>query len=301
MTSQDEQSSKLFRGCEKVRVDTMERVEARSLLLRHLEWDPELVGEDIKQVCDRIADRLGYLALAVDLAGAYITADPDPKSALGRYLDDYSKHQKELLQRNRFHELSGYNKTVWTVWDTTLEKIEQRYAEVRPGLLLAFLARFKGGFVQDELFRLANLGFATIRQEIFTEKEELPTWLQKLIVVGEIEWDMFEYREMLNPLVRYSLLKREEGEWSGVSMHSLVQWRAMKYEEHQLWDLWYLEFMVAVCHQIFQEAGRPQFRRHMLAHILDTSQAFLEEKGIKDKRKANVWGIISKVYRNEGR
>ena len=58
---------------------------------------------------------------------------------------------------------------------------------------------------------------------------------------------------------------------------------------------------MAVCHQIFQEAGRPQFRRHMLAHILDTSQAFLEEKGIKDKGKANVWGIISKVYRNEGR
>ena len=58
---------------------------------------------------------------------------------------------------------------------------------------------------------------------------------------------------------------------------------------------------MAVCHQIFQEAGRPQFRRHMLAYILDTSQAFLEEKGIKDKGKVNVWGIISKVYRNEGR
>ena len=58
---------------------------------------------------------------------------------------------------------------------------------------------------------------------------------------------------------------------------------------------------MAVCHQIFQEAGRPQFRWHMLAHILDTSQAFLEEKGIKDKGKANVWGIISKVYCNEGR
>jgi hypothetical protein len=182
-----------------------------------------------------------------------------------------------------------------------LEKIEQRYAEIRPGLLLAFLARFKGGFVQDEVFRLASLSFATIRQEIFTEKEELPTWLQKLIVVEENEWDRFEYRETLDPLVRYNLLKREEGEWSGVSIHGLVQWRAMKYEEHQLWDLWYLEFMVTVYHQIFQEAGRPQFRRHILVHIPEASQTFLEKKGIKDKGKAKVWEMISMVYHNEGR
>jgi tetratricopeptide (TPR) repeat protein len=302
VTSQDEQSPKLFRGgCEKVLVDTMERTEARSLLLRHLDRGPQLVEQDVHEVCDRIVERLGYLALAVDLAGAYIGEDSNPESALRQYLADYSKHQDELLRSDHFRGLSGYSKTVWTVWDTALEKIEQRYADARPGLLLAFLARFKGGFIQDELFRLASFGFAAVKRKIFVEQGGFPDWLKKLMAVEGEEWDRFRYREALKPLVRYNLLKREEGEWAGVRIHGLVQWRAMKYEEHQPWDFWYLEFILAVCCQISQEAGWPQFRRHMLVHIPDTSQVFLGEKGIMDKGKAKVWETISMVYSDEKR
>src|SRR5947207_14902862 len=91
------------------------------------------------------------------------------------------------------------------------------------------------------------------------------------------EWDRFRYREAVKPLVRYNLLKREEGEWGGVSMHGLVQWRAMKDEEHQRWDLWYFEFMLAACHQLSKDAGRPQFRRHMVVHIPEANRSYLEE------------------------
>ena len=99
----------------------------------------------------------------------------------------------------------------------------------------------------------------------------------------------------------YSLLKREEGEWAGVRMHGLVQWWAMKYEGYQPWDLWHLEFVLAACHQVSEDAGRPQFRRHIVAHIPEASLSHLKERDIKDEGNATAWGTISEVYHNEGR
>lgn len=48
ITSQDRQSQKLVDGgCEEVRVDTMELLEARALLLQRLQWDLDPVPQDI--------------------------------------------------------------------------------------------------------------------------------------------------------------------------------------------------------------------------------------------------------------
>ena len=45
--------------------------EGAALLLQHLQLDAELASEDIRQNRDKVARRLGYLVLAIDLAGAY--------------------------------------------------------------------------------------------------------------------------------------------------------------------------------------------------------------------------------------
>jgi hypothetical protein len=77
-----------------------------------------------------IAKQLGHLALAVDLAAAYIGNDPDQGAALKQCLTDYDKHQDELLRRGDFRGLSATDKTVWTVRDATLEKIKSRHVNV---------------------------------------------------------------------------------------------------------------------------------------------------------------------------
>jgi tetratricopeptide (TPR) repeat protein len=302
ITSQDDQSRKLIDGgCEDLRIDVMAPLEARALLLQHLTWETDSAPQDICEGCDMIAKQLGRLALAVDLAGAYIGNDPDHRAALKQYLTDYDKHQDDLLRRDDFRGLSATNKTVWTVWKTTLEKIESRHADVRPGLLLALLARFKGGIIQDEFFRLASLGISIIDQRLHHEIVELPNWLKSLIKADGQEWDSFYYREAVKPLIRYSLLQRAGGEWPGVSMHSLVRWRATMDEQDQRWDRLYLMFALAACHQLLQEAATPQFRRHMVTHLLDVGRQQLDDMGISDEKKGFVWSILSKVYYTEGR
>ena len=300
ITSQDGESARLLNSeCEKIWVDTMEPIEARALLLRQLNLNLDSAPKHIQTICDTIVERLGYLALAIDLAGAAIDKTSDQEEALKQYLTDYDTHQDELLQRAGFRGLSMSKKTIWTVWDTTLAKIEDQYPNVRPAL--AFLAHFKHGIIQNELFRLACLGFPAINEELGQKRVNIPDWLRQFTKLDGQKWDSFFYRETLRPLFRYSLVQHVLGKWPGVSMHNLVQWRATKHMESQACDFWYLMFMVAVCHQVYEEEANPEFRRHMIAHIPDVGQASLAALKLHDIERANVCKIISLVYRDEGR
>jgi tetratricopeptide (TPR) repeat protein len=302
ITSQDSQSRKLINGgCEELSIEMMEPLEARTLLLQHLKWKADSVPQKVCEDCDTIAKKLGHLALAVDLAGAYIGNDPNQGTALKQYLADYEKHQDELLWSDDFRGLSATDKTVWTVWDTTLKKIENRHADVRPGLLLAYLAHFNSGFIQDELFRLASLSISVIMQELHLETGELFDWLKGLIKTNGQEWDSFYYRKGIKTLGRYSLLQQTDGEWPGVSMHNLVQWRAKRYEQDLDWNRLYLVFVLAACRQLSEEAARPQFRRHMVTHIPEIGLDYLDDIGVDDEKKGFVCSSLSRVYYDEGR
>ncbi|KAL9579751.1 MAG: hypothetical protein Q9203_006566, partial [Teloschistes exilis] len=302
ITSQDSQSQKLVDGgCEEVRVDTMELLEARMLLLRHLRLDLEPVPQDIQEDCDKIAERLGYLALAIDLAGAYIGNERDQRQAPRQYLADYTRHRDDLLQSEHTRGLSSSDKTVWTVWDTTLEKIERRHADLRPRWLLAFLARFSDGVVQDELFRLASLSISSVTREIYDETAELPQWLAKVLALDGKEWDDFYYRQGRNVLIRYNLLQRTQEDWAGVRMHGLVQWRAIKFRQAMPWDRWYLIATTAACVQLSKETARPEFRRHLVTHIPDLSRKCLTRLGIDEMRMPFVWNTVGGTYFDEGR
>ena len=170
ITSRDNLSTVLVPDLQRVEVGEMTPAEATKLLPRHLRLG-DSASECVRQGCDQVAHRLGYLALAIDLAGAYIGNDPAPEQALGEYLSDYEKHRDKLLQSTYFQGLRATEKAVWTVWDTTLDKIEKDHADEQPGLLLTLLAHFKGTIVQDEMFRPAALGISRLDDEL---AEEMP-------------------------------------------------------------------------------------------------------------------------------
>lgn len=148
VTSRDDRSVMLVPGaCELVCVGVMSALEGTALLLQHLQLDAASAFEDVRQNCDKVAQKLGYLALAIDLAGAYIGNDSAPELALLQYVADYDRHRDELLQMDGLRGLLPTQKTVWTVWDTTLEKITREHSRLQPELLLTFLAQFRGTIV----------------------------------------------------------------------------------------------------------------------------------------------------------
>ena len=301
ITSQDSQACRFFPKCEELRVDIMSPLEARAVLLQHLKWESDSVPSPVQLRCDDIVKRLGYLALAVDLAGAYIGNEADQETALAQYLVDYGKHQDDLLQRDYFRGLSETNKTVWTVWDKTLDRIQDLEPKARPHLLLAFFARFRDSIVQDELLRLASLGLSILKEHFGEENELLPLWIEAWIELNEDQWDSFYYRAASDLLIRYSLLQRADGKWPAVTMHSLVQWRAIKCEKYQQWDVWHLIFIAAVCIQSNQESSEPHFRRYIIPHILKSGTLKMAARGFDEHQKGFIESNIGLVYYYEGR
>ncbi|KAK5651032.1 hypothetical protein OQA88_1501, partial [Cercophora sp. LCS_1] len=302
ITSRDDRSVKLVPGaCEPVHVSVMSPVEGVTLLLQHLQLSAESASEEIRRNCDKIAQQLGYLALAIDLAGAHIGNDSAPEHALSQYLVDYDRHRDELLQMDGFQGLLPTQKTVWTVWDTTLEKIRREHSRLQPELLLTFLAQFKGSIMQDELFRLACLSMATVDSELEGEAHEvMPAGLRQFLPLDKGEWDSFRYRQSRDVLVRYSLLQRVEGQWPGVTMHSLVQWRAMQNEPDRPWRWWYMTFILAACCQMTGGREQPEFRRHLIVHLPDISENDGKD-GDRRRHEGFVGSTLGRVYYDEGR
>lgn len=294
ITSRDNMSRMLVDGgSEELEVSIMSLLEARALLLRRLEWDDKSAPEKIQQRCDAVAGRLGRLALAVNIAGAYIGNEPDQEIALEQYVVDFDNHRDELLQDDRFRGLLPTEKTVWTVWDTTLEKLENDYAHLQPILLLSFLARFKGSIIQDEMFRLASLGMAAVDRQL-GEEEGLSSDTRQFLQLSGTKWDSFLYRQSRDVLLRYSLVQRVEGEWPGVTMHSLVQWRAKQYKEDERSEWWYLIFVLAACHHLTQEHNSSQFRRHLLVHVPEMEDR-LHGKKLGEKTRLFMQRTFSRV------
>ncbi|KAL8690234.1 MAG: hypothetical protein Q9218_004272 [Villophora microphyllina] len=250
ITSRDSYSPKLVDGgSESLQIDLMQPSEARTILLNHVKTDDDTATETLLQYCDTLTETLGYLPLAVDMAGAYISNEPDIEFALQDYAKNFDRHQDHLLQSQEFLGLQATDKTVWTVWDTTLAKIKSDYHHTRPDLFLAFLACFRGTIIEEEIFRFAYWTMtASASFEPFDEVErDFPDWLGRILKDGEEDWDSFNYRAAIKPLLRYGLLHTLNADRPGVRIHSLVRWRANKYEQGQSWDTWYYQFITAAC------------------------------------------------------
>ncbi|KAK2037978.1 hypothetical protein LZ31DRAFT_600019 [Colletotrichum somersetense] len=79
ITSQDSLDTELLRrGCERIRIDVLSPTEAATLLLKHLKIDADSASEETRRYCNEVVQKLGYLALAIDIAGACIGNEKAP-------------------------------------------------------------------------------------------------------------------------------------------------------------------------------------------------------------------------------
>ncbi|KAL9132072.1 MAG: hypothetical protein Q9175_006610 [Cornicularia normoerica] len=82
---------------EAVKVADMESSEAVELFQRCVKMqDP---GPDVTMEVGRIVQELGYLALAITLAGSYVSVTPRFSADIRRYLPEYRQRRTELLRR----------------------------------------------------------------------------------------------------------------------------------------------------------------------------------------------------------
>ena len=306
VTSQDAQASRLLGGrTPTVRVDAMEPEEAVRLVSNYFD-EPLCRGDGCLALVEEITEYLDRLALAMDLAGAQVQADvengDDLATALRQYIADYKRSQDRLLRDEEFARRSLYKKTVWTAWETSLASLgeaEDRQADVYPVQLLSFVTLLDRANVQDELFRLASLGLEDACNGM---NVEVPTWMQRLLSKGDDnQWDDFSYRASVKLLLRYGLVRPVGDPWKGITMHSLVQWRAgVGIDREEYWRL-YLVFMAAACMNIEKVAGNVRFRRHVVVHLPLNKRLVNESNGVEGEGLRWMWSWVGHVLWQEGR
>lgn len=245
ITSQDSRAKELIDGsCEEIEVGTMIYQVAKLLLLKNLGVRSDFISIQMQQDCDAVLQRLGGLAIAIDLAGAVIRNYHGSMSeALSEYVAIFDEFQDTILQDESAAGLSFSQKTIWTVWNTALQNIDSYSSDFKPSFLLVFLAHFRGTIVQENIFRYASQQLHHSSTEAWQEGL-LSSDLHPLFTVKDDEWKSFYYKRAKDTLMRFHLLQRVDGQEEGVMMHSLVKWRARLHIPDQSWSRWNLEVLI---------------------------------------------------------
>lgn len=93
-------------------------------------------GEEVS----KIAKELGYLALAIALAGSYVAAAPRLSTDRRQYLPEYHEQRKQLLRVKATKLLHRYEESVLSTWETSfLTVVRQSPVASRLLTLLALL------------------------------------------------------------------------------------------------------------------------------------------------------------------
>ncbi|KZL80786.1 tpr domain protein [Colletotrichum incanum] len=144
---------------------------------------------------------------------------------------------------------------------------------------------------------------AEVKAQLGEADKGLSNELEQFVSLRGDKWDSFHFRKGSDVLVRYNLLQQVEGneevEWAGVTMHSLVRWRAKQNNPGQPWHLWYKVFVLAACCQLICEDGT-EFRQHLVVHLQDVEVSFAGSKDA-ERFESFVGETLGRIYDDEGR
>ena len=153
---------------------------------------------------------LGYLPLAIEQAGAYIS---DVQIRLDDYLPLYERHRRDLLQRASLGDIYNYRKqTVYTTWEVSYRMLEIQ--DNAAAEMLALLTFFHHETTWEGIFDLA------IGREEENSGIEHPSDMSWLV---ELCTNRFAFSSAIGKIMSFSLAKRGLPPPPGViRLHPLV-------------------------------------------------------------------------------
>ncbi|KAK5947767.1 hypothetical protein OHC33_011213 [Knufia fluminis] len=162
-----------------------------------------------------ITKELGYLALALTLAGSYVSETPR-LSNLRRYLPEYQAHRRRLLSREARPSIHRYKGSVLSTWEMSFAAIERQNPTA--ARLLALLAFINLDDIFLRLFKIS--GVSAITQGPDREDGGSRRWVA-LLSHQAMEIDEYVVEASFAVLQAYSLVSWRKDQES-YSMHKLV-------------------------------------------------------------------------------
>jgi len=175
-------------------ITTMDKSEALKFLLKRacIQKPNDEQEAKSKDICEK----LGYLPLAINQAGAYLEKTG---CTLAEYLEALDGKGLELLRNEKYKD-DKYQHTVATVWETSMEKVRADSPEAED------LLKLFSFFAPDDI----PLDMVKAGKESFHET-----------LKATVE-DVDAYNQAVGALKQYSLVSRSR-EDNSISLHRLVQ------------------------------------------------------------------------------
>jgi tetratricopeptide (TPR) repeat protein len=204
----------------------------------------------------KIVKELGYLALAISLAGRYVSQTPRISSNLPAYLEEFRQRRKQLLSEQPNKLIYQYGDSVMTAWETSYSAVESELPEA--SRLLTLLAFLNYEDIFPGLFGLDAPTTSAFSQQL---------WTFVIREDGDVKREMVE--KCFATLEKYSLLQQHENEVV-YSMHRLVHaWDHDRLLEERSQDM--QRFCLAALQLLFNAiktcTNTPQGKLRLVPHL----------------------------------
>ena len=260
--------------------------EAVTLLLKAAGAE-DTADEDARRKAKPVIQTLGFLALAITQAGAYIRRG---LCNIEEYCDVYTRRRQKLLMHRSVQANSDYKYSVYTTWEISIEAIEKKRDETSHNameLLRIFSFLHYDGITED-IFEQAwrnNYRRGDSSQDIIHM-----FYMQPQQKAGD--WDPTMIREAADLLASFSLInlgtkrdtKRIDETGRRMSMHPLVHvWARDRLSEELQRCSWIITSSTLAATMSWEYALIDyRFRRSLLPHIescisLCRDKPFLDE------------------------
>jgi hypothetical protein len=200
-----------------VQVVELDHIEARDLFTQRAGMSG--LTPHTEQDIDRIVERLGHLALAVKLAGAYVASNPHMKVRLREYLQQLRVNESGFLNQQPQRHVDRYEQSIRRSWELSCEAIAAKCPAALN--LLSFLAFVRPVRIRPEEFERSESSGG--------RRVDLPPAPDS----ADLRWHTaISERQPWDEVIRLA--------FSTLSDYSLIQWSHENecYNMHQLVHSW---------------------------------------------------------------
>ena len=260
----------------------------------------DAVDEDARKKAVPVAQTLGFLALAIVQAGAYIRHG---HCSIEEYCDLYTRRRQTLLKHLPVQTKSDYKYSVYTTWEMSIEAIEKMHDATSQNAI--------------ELIQIfCFLHYDGITEEIFEQawenRHENESSLQNIAHLFYMhpqeevdDWDPTMIREAAILLASFSLIRVDEM-GCRMSMHPLVHVWAKDRLSKELQRYYWVaaSSTLAATMSWAYKLTDYGFRRSLLVHIescigLCSDEPFLSQYSRLDR--VDMANVFAEVFEESGR
>ncbi|KAM0539953.1 hypothetical protein ACHAO7_011667 [Fusarium culmorum] len=267
---------------EGVSVEELEESQSVQLFLACAEIQPE--REDVLAETKLIVRELGYLALAVSMAGKYVSQTPRLSSDLSAYLDEFRNRRRDLLSETPDKLVARYHHSVMTVWETSYAAVSEQLPEA--GRLMTLLSFIHYEDIFLELFGLDTGSGSTV----------VAPWMSTLGC--QMRVDVHQLEKYFRVLENYSLCQRKKMKAS-YSVHRLVHawgYDRLQSDKDEVERFWYAasQLLDDYIKTISDRQDGPVTKLRVVPHLTDNIHSFKNVSRVNDWNKADWVEVVER-------